>query len=498
MEFFYDGQIRRYTTQLMRLMSNFPVKDGNGNIKPVPVMYGDLTRQVASIIRENSENKLPSAPRMSVYITGLEQDRSRTSDSTFVSKLNIRERDYNEETGEYDNIQGKNYTVERLMPTPYTLKANVDIWASNTDQKLQIAEQILVWFNPSLEIQTTDNFVDWTSLTVVNLEGITWSNRSVPVGVDSEIDVATLSFSMPIYINAPAKVKRLGVITDIITSIFNEQTGDLEQGIINNINNEAVVAPIGNGTKAQSTVPGEDAGTLINNDNGTRIQPTVPGEAVINIAIQSLAVNYDEYALFIEGEKAIIIDNRGNIGITDWFAVLDALPGTYIPGASRIYISNRDDGNFSSGTFTVNLDDRRELAIDWDADSFPDDTVISGPAGDRTTIDYIINPINFNPTSIKTPGLRILLLHDIGAEINTDGADAWKSNSGEDFVASENDIVEWDGAKWNIVFDASSAEETIYVTNLRTGVQYKFDNGEWINSIDGEYPVGIWGMILDA
>jgi len=262
MEFFYDGQIRRYVTQLMRLMSNFPVQDGDGNTKPVPVMYGDLTRQVASIIRNNSENKLPSAPRMSVYITGLEQDRSRTSDSTFVSKLNIREREFNDETGEYNNTQGKNYTVERLMPTPYTLKANVDIWASNTDQKLQLAEQILVWFNPSLEIQTTDNFVDWTSLTVVNLEGITWSNRSVPVGVDSEIDVATLSFSVPIYINAPAKVKRLGVITNIITSLFNEETGTIESGVLgcksDIAKGDTVVAPIDNG-------------------NGTRIQPTIPG-----------------------------------------------------------------------------------------------------------------------------------------------------------------------------------------------------------------------------
>jgi len=68
---FYDGQIRRYTTQMMRILSNFPVKDGKGNLKDVPVTYGDLTRQVASIIRENSENKLPSAPRISVYITGL-------------------------------------------------------------------------------------------------------------------------------------------------------------------------------------------------------------------------------------------------------------------------------------------------------------------------------------------------------------------------------------------------------------------------------------------
>ena len=66
---FYDGQIRRYTTQMMRILSNFPVKDGKGTIKDVPVTYGDLTRQVASIIRENSENKLPTVPRIAVYLS---------------------------------------------------------------------------------------------------------------------------------------------------------------------------------------------------------------------------------------------------------------------------------------------------------------------------------------------------------------------------------------------------------------------------------------------
>ena len=120
MQFFYDGQIRRYVTQLMRLMSNFPVKYGDGTIKTVPVMYGDLSRQVAHLIKDNSENKLPSAPRMSVYITGLEQDRDRTQDATFIDKLNLKEREYDTDTGSYLNTQGKNYTVERLMPAPYT------------------------------------------------------------------------------------------------------------------------------------------------------------------------------------------------------------------------------------------------------------------------------------------------------------------------------------------------------------------------------------------
>ena len=150
MQYFYDGQIRRYVTQIMRVVSNFEVDTGKGGTKQVPVMYGDLTRQVANIIRDNSENKLPSAPRMSVYITGLELNREMTSDATFVRKTNVRERAYDEDGNEYLNTQGKNYTVEKIMPTPYLLRANVDIWASSTDQKLQLLEQILVLFNPSV------------------------------------------------------------------------------------------------------------------------------------------------------------------------------------------------------------------------------------------------------------------------------------------------------------------------------------------------------------
>ena len=114
MQHFYDGQIRRYITQIVRAFSNFSYKDGSGNEKVVPVMYGDLTKQVSNIIRDNSENKIPSAPRMAVYITGLDIDRTRTSDSSFVSKVNLRERAYDSETGSYTAEQAKGYTTNRI------------------------------------------------------------------------------------------------------------------------------------------------------------------------------------------------------------------------------------------------------------------------------------------------------------------------------------------------------------------------------------------------
>src|SRR6056300_1954175 len=103
MQHFYDGQIRRYLTQIIRLLSNFSYKDGDGDLRQVPVMYGDITRQVASIIRDNSENKIPSAPRIGVYIQDLAIDRDRTADPTYTSKVHIRERGYDSNNNEYLN-----------------------------------------------------------------------------------------------------------------------------------------------------------------------------------------------------------------------------------------------------------------------------------------------------------------------------------------------------------------------------------------------------------
>jgi hypothetical protein len=213
----------------MRIFIGFKYQAGDGTQLSAPVLYGDMTRQVAAIIKENSENKLPSVPRIACYITGIEMDTSRLSDPTFVSKVNIRERRYTEDQDgmrEYQNIQGGNYTVERLMPTPFKLSMKADIWTSNTDQKLQFFEQISVLFNPSLEIQTTDNFIDWTSLSVVNIKNLQFSSRTIPQGVDSEIDIMSMEFDMPIFISPPAKVKKLGVVRSVIANIFTED-GDI-------------------------------------------------------------------------------------------------------------------------------------------------------------------------------------------------------------------------------------------------------------------------------
>lgn len=238
--FFYDSQIRRYIIQFIRMVSNFQVQFGQNSqgitaLQRVPVIYGDSSRQASTIIRQNSENSLNSVPAMAVYISNLVYDRERVLNPTFVDTMSVRERYFDSSTGTYSTQQGDVINVQRLMPVPYKLTIKLDIWTSNTEQKLQLLEQLTTLFNPALEIQSTDNYIDWTSITYILLTDVQWSSRSIPVGPDTPIDVATLTFDLPIYISGPALIKKFGVIQKIIANIFNAD-GNIDEAIFNETN----------------------------------------------------------------------------------------------------------------------------------------------------------------------------------------------------------------------------------------------------------------------
>jgi len=476
MDFFYDGQIRRYVTQFMRIFIGFKYKAGDGEEKHVPVMYGDLSRQVASIIKENSENKLLTVPRVSCYISGLELDISRLADASFVSKMHIRERAYDEtENGNinYKDYQGASYTVERLMPTPYKLSMKTDIWTSNTDQKLQLVEQILVLFNPSLEIQTTDNYIDWTSLSVVDLKSVNFSSRTIPQGTESDIDICTLECEMPIYITPPAKIKRLGVVQNIIMNIFTNygDVDDIQNLVYNGI------PPI-----SVRKTSGDFGVLLLKSNNGTT------NNYDLSILDQNEAVKTIENDVPQKQGKRI-----------DWFTVLSQYE-SYRPGISKVAFL-QPSGYEIQGTFVINEIDSTYLLLT--IDEKPSNTVISN----RTTVDAIIDPNKFNPGQAAT-GARYLILDDITTAGRThDGEQDNSYNTGTivpgvyawgNFQAGANDIIEWNGSTWTIVFDSDSENNTlpVYTQNLKTGIQYRWDGEQWLKSFEGEYRSGYWRFIL--
>ena len=224
MEFFYSQQLRQYRLQVMRAFSNFSVSfgknaDGTDNLHRVPCRYGDSSRIAETIIAGNSENKMPSAPFISVYVTGLALAPERRQAPSLVSTVNVNEREYDGENQKYLETPGNRYTVQRYMPVPFNLTFNVDIWTSNLDQKEQLIEQTQVLYNGMIDIQTSNNPLDWSAMTTMEPTNITWSSRSIPIGTDNPIDVFSVEYKVPILINPPAKVQYQRIIQEIVTNI---------------------------------------------------------------------------------------------------------------------------------------------------------------------------------------------------------------------------------------------------------------------------------------
>jgi hypothetical protein len=412
-----------------------------------------------------------------VYVTGLDIDSDRLSDASYVGKTHIRERGTNPD-GTYNQTQGKNYTVERLMPTPFKLTMKVDIWAANTDQKLQIMEQILVLFNPSLELQTSDNFVDWTALTVLNLAQINWSSRTVPVGTDSPIDIASLTLNTPIWISPPVKVKHLGVITKIITSLWSSTANDASGYI------EGLGADLGGGSPSFSDLLSEDA-------------VTVTG---FNVELYNIRNTF----------RVRIIDNTGDAAVEqDWQQVFARYPGKFTPGSSKMYIK-QVDGFEISGTLAYDLVDPTLLSLVPDQDLLTrDETALTTNQFSNytscrlgtSTFDAIINPMRIYPGTGMydlTVGDRFLIIEDIGdTSANDQAVSAWGG-----LTANANDIIEYDGTEWHVLFDSvnfSKYEESIVIqSNIYDGnrVQYLWNNVSWVKRFDGEYGAKQWQIVL--
>lgn len=454
-QFFYDNQIRRFLIQFGKIFSNWYVtkgKDPNGNdiLVRVPVMYGDSSRQAATIIANNSASNLPSAPLITFYINALEYDQRRTQDPTFVDKMSIRQRTYNQETQQYETTQGQAFTVERLMPVPYTLRVTVDFWTTNYNQKLELIEQLGTLFNPSLEIQSTDNFIDWTSLSVVYQDGLTFSSRTIPQGTGNPIDVMSWKFYMPVWISTAAKLKKLGVIQKIIASIFK---GDAVTDI-------------------------QDEDLLL----GTRQKITPYGYKVLLIGntLQLLPAN----EAFYPPNSNLDNPSPPNTSLY-WSAYLNAY-GTIKPGISQIWLQNPYMDTDIVGTIVPDPIDDRLLIYNIDTDTLPQNTL--------SPVDGVVNPIISGPNAGlpgPVPGRRYLITDDIGADGDT--SVAWGN-----LVAKANDIIEFNGIsnQWFVSFEAADATEWEFVTNLTTNIQYRYADGAWMKSYEGWYDQGDYSIVI--
>ncbi|ASV44255.1 hypothetical protein PBI_SCTP2_240 [Salicola phage SCTP-2] len=436
-QYFYDKQIRRYLLQAIRMFSGFSVYDGKNNnnedtFKMIPCTYADMTRLGATYLSNNSQNMLNSAPSMAIHVTDFQPlpEYRHAPHYEGNSYFTQKQKDSN---GNYINKPGKKYHVQQLMPVPFSMTLNLDIWTTSTDQKLEILEQLLVWFNPGYEFLVNSSPFDMGRVCNIELENIQWTSRSVPESTSVEIDIATLTFKLyPIFITSPGKIMRQTLIHNI--QINNHLTEDILSNTLDDIfeNNNIetsniVVSP--SGYKLE-----------VYKDSGEYFARLVSPQGYGN-----WSELFDTYGEVVENETFIKIRQSADA---------------------------EDDRHDIYATYE-NTGDDQVIKLNFDIDTFRPTTI--------DPVNKIINPNNGIPSDAEI-GSRYLIADEITIADWGINANMW-------------DIIELNSnGDWFIDFDSQNESEVQYVKNLKRMDLYVFlpEDKEWIAAVLGVYEEGYW------
>jgi len=228
--FYYQGAFKDYIKQFLRIFSGFQVEinrdddgDGGKDLMNVVVHYGDMDRIVGNVLHKEGT----FVPNVLPLMTGVET-------SIELNPENRRNKYHEESVGMVRASDGARISHNRRIGVPYRLGMDLSIITSNKTQMFQILEQILLMFTPKLILQKSDNLIDWSYITEVELVAIN-PESNVPAGVDERFISYSLSFLVDIWLDYPSREG--GVIEEIIVRILdntNDSAGvELENFTVN-------------------------------------------------------------------------------------------------------------------------------------------------------------------------------------------------------------------------------------------------------------------------
>jgi hypothetical protein len=280
----------------------------------------------------------------------------------------------------------------------------------------------------------------------------------------------TYTFELPIWISAPAKVKRMGVIQKIISSIYDPADGitpgadtfDIQASILTS---RRIFTPI-------------DLNVLY-----------LGNTLKLFVSDNQIQFNDQSDPPYTDGDWHVAVQGFGEL------ANLPSTGNVLVNGISQVRLDN--DSGSVVGTVAYHPTDTSLLIFNADVDTLPVNTL--------APVSGIIDPLNIKVTSAllnPTVGTRYLLLNPIGDARNDDGDPTtidgpalWNRLGQPELVANAYDIIQWNGSRWLVAFDSVATTSVEYVTNLNTGIQYKWKNQQWTKSVEGLYGVGAWSFV---
>lgn len=211
---FYNERIKNSVAMFGKLFNNIYVvrvgSDGNpvSQIK-VPLSYGPKRKFIDRIKEQadldNDQQVAIKLPRMSFEIVSIDYDQAAQQ----------------QKTGQFVAAVG-GATAQRLYTgTPYIITYELNIYAKNQDDALQVVEQIFPYFTPqyTLSVRPFDSLPNVTEDVPVELQGVSFSDDYESPLEQRRTIIYTLNFNMRVKFYGPVNERK--IIRDVTVDLYN-------------------------------------------------------------------------------------------------------------------------------------------------------------------------------------------------------------------------------------------------------------------------------------
>ena len=194
-EHFYHETIKRSVSVFGTLFNRISIKRPDGEILKVPLAYGPRAKWIARLQQSADLTQTRSAislPRMGFELSSIEYDSTRKLTKRTQLKKAI--------------ASNPNIMQYQYSPAPYNLGFELSVLVKNTDDGLQIIEQIMPYFTPdyTVTINTVPDMGDKRDIPIT-LTGITQTDDYEGDFTTRQTLIYALSFTMKNYIYGPVR-----------------------------------------------------------------------------------------------------------------------------------------------------------------------------------------------------------------------------------------------------------------------------------------------------
>ena len=232
---FYHETIKRSVSVFGTLFNNINIKRDNGTIIKVPLAYGQRQKFIARLQQQAGlgldgvPRTAVSLPRMAFELTSIDYDPTR--------KLNKKVHFKKEKSTD------PTVMMKQFSPAPYNLGFDLHALVKNTDDGLQIIEQIMPFFTPdyTVTINTVPSIGDKRDVPII-LTGVTQNDEYEGDFETRRVLSYTLNFTMKNYLFGP--VEEPEIIRKVNVRTYMEKgTGEITSEDTAGKTSEIIVEP---------------------------------------------------------------------------------------------------------------------------------------------------------------------------------------------------------------------------------------------------------------